>query len=539
MRRDRRPQPVLNIPPPRTAAQIPHLFPDDVLAVPETTTPDLHSNYPPNGGFVRATHSAHVPLTRATQHDVVPLRPWMTHAIVSAGYVVVKVVSEGSFGTVLKAKRNADAAWVAIKVVKKVQLTEKETSALRRQALVLRTIRHSYIVRFIDDFEDDYYFYHVFEYLNGGDLYDRLESRGKPYTEAQVLFLAKQIFYAVAYLHAMRAAHRDIKLENFVFETTPHEQRQVMKLIDFDLLVVRSCHAPPSETCSDVCGTILYVSPEIASAKEHVPEQSDVWACGVMLYVLLSYGMPFQGNTNREILRAVRTEQPNFSSPVWTAVSPATKQLITDLLHKSGSQRPTAAEALDRVKYLSAQIGDVHSSSRLRLLTKGLRSVSLNLWDPSGNLVRRRRSSDLRKSERFDSARRAHSSFPATDDASSVSSMQTSLAKHSHADSELTSENMDLVLSRQYTPQETRYVKASRHRRAQTPRYDPYSNTEFRTSPALGDALVQKQAALEQTNKIEMQSLHVNAEETVLRHRRSLKGRLGSKIRNWISMGSR
>lgn len=313
----------------------------------------------------------------------------MTPAIVSAGYAVLSVVSEGSFGTVLRASRLEDHVLVALKAVPKHRLSEKECATIRKQAFALRTLKHRYIVDFHDDFEDDNYFYHVFEFLHGGDLYDRLEARGKPFSEAQVLFLARQIFYAVSYLHSKRAAHRDIKLENFVFETSPHDERQIMKLIDFDLLIVRSRQSPRTETCSDMCGTILYVSPEIASGREHVPEESDMWACGVMLYVLLSYQMPFQGATGRQILRAVRSTEPYFGSAVWANVSADTKALVKDLLNKDAAERPTADQALDRVKLIQAQERSGGSSSRLRALTRGLRSVSLNLWDGSGHLVRR------------------------------------------------------------------------------------------------------------------------------------------------------
>lgn len=313
----------------------------------------------------------------------------MTPAIVSAGYVILSVVSEGSFGTVLRASRLKDNVNVALKAVPKLRLSEKERDTIRNQASALRTLKHRYIVEFFDDFEDENYLYHVFEFLHGGDLYDRLEARGKPFSEAQVLFLARQIFYAVTYLHSKRAAHRDIKLENFVFETSPHDERQIMKLIDFDLLIVRSKQSPRTETCSDMCGTILYVSPEIASGREHVPEESDMWACGVMLYVLLSYQMPFQGATGRQILRAVRSTEPYFGSAVWANVSPDTKALVKDLLNKDAAERPTAEQALDRVKCIQAHERSGGSSSRLRALTRGLRSVSLNLWDGSGHLVRR------------------------------------------------------------------------------------------------------------------------------------------------------
>lgn len=313
----------------------------------------------------------------------------MTPAMISAGYAVLAVVSEGSFGTVLKASRRQDHTLVALKVVPKHRLSDKECTTIRKQVCALRMLRHRYIVEFLDDFEDSDYFYHVFEFLNGGDLYDRLEARGKPFSEAQVLFLARQIFYAVSFLHSKRAAHRDLKLENFVFETRAHDERQMMKLIDFDLLVMRSKQSPRTETCSDMCGTILYVSPEIAAGREHVPEESDMWACGVMLYVLLSYQMPFQGATGRQILRAVRCTEPYFGSAAWSDVSSHTKALVRDLLNKNAAERPTSEQALERVKSIQASIENGGSSSRLRALTRGLRSVSLNIWDGSGQLVRR------------------------------------------------------------------------------------------------------------------------------------------------------
>lgn len=334
-------------------------------------------------GFAQPT------VNSGTTRENPAIRKWMTPAVIKAGYSVQAVVSEGSFGTVLRACRDLDGEVIALKAVAKARLSEKECATVRKQAFALRALRHRYIVQFCDDFEDADYFYHIFEYLHGGDLYDRLECRGKPFSEAQVLFLARQIFYAVSYLHSKRAAHRDIKLENFVFETSPTDERQVMKLIDFDLLVVRSRQTPRTETCADMCGTILYVSPEIASGREHVPEESDMWACGVMLFVLLSYQMPFQGATGRQILRAVRTTEPHFAPAVWSNVSAATKALVKDLLNKNAADRPTAEQALERVKHIQSQARQSGSSSRLRALTRGLRSVSLNLWDPSGNLVRR------------------------------------------------------------------------------------------------------------------------------------------------------
>lgn len=465
----------------------------------------------------------------------------MTPAVVTAGYVVVHVVNEGSFGTVLKGRRLADGVWVAIKVVRKASLSEREQSALRKQALTLRVIRHRYIVEFYDEFEDDTFFYHVFEFLHGGDLYDRLEARGKPFSEPQVLFLARQLFYAISYLHSKRAAHRDIKLENFVFETLPSDRRQVMKLIDFDLLVVRSASAPPVELCNDMCGTILYVSPEIASAREHVPEQSDMWACGVMLYVLLSYHMPFQGTTGRQILRAVRTADPHFTPAVWASVSAETRQLVRDLLSKNGAARPTALQALERVKSIQALSREAQPGSKLRALTRGLRSVSLNIWDPSGRVVRRSRGPpDARKYDEDGpaSARRSRSHFPGEEPVS-TNSLRSSFILHQGADNEAGSAPvLTDARSQQLLGRNSALTLPNPFKDPRDPRLESSgASSEFQASATLGGILARKRAAQQHRSKNEIPQ--IQAAVSPLRSSRRLRkhGGFATRFRNWIHLG--
>lgn len=463
-----------------------------------------------------------------------PLQEWMTPALVAAGYVVLQVVNEGSFGTVLKGKSGPDGLCVAIKLVRKQRLSEKEMAAMRKQAITLRALRHRYIAHFYDDFEDEQYFYHVFEFLHGGDLYDRLESRGKPFSEPQVLFLARQLFYSISYLHSRRAAHRDIKLENFVFETPPSDPRQVMKLIDFDLLVVRSRHSPRTETCNDMCGTILYVSPEIASAREHVPEQSDMWACGVMLYVLLSYHMPFQGSTGRQILRAVRSTEPHFGLPVWSNISPETKQLVKDLLTKDGSARPTAEEALERVKQIQAMSRpSQNTSGRLRSLTRGFRSVSLSIWDPSGNVIRRERS-ESRKEARSNSRRsRSGVRTAMTEDSHSAPRNPLILNSSAHAQQNSASE----TARNEQTNRAARNVALTISNTAHNKEEETQDGNEFLTSPALGGSLARKRIVQNHRSKSELPDRDSLGPLRSSRRLRKQIG-IGMRIRNWMHIGS-
>lgn len=306
-------------------------------------------------------------------------------ALEAAGYSVNCELSNGSFGAVFRATRLSDGLHVAAKAIRRDRLTDEEEAAVRVQVNALRALKHRHLVSLVHDFEHPQFLFHVFEYLHGGDLYDRLEARGKPFTETQTLQLAVQILRAVGYLHSRRAAHRDIKLENFVFETHANARTPVLKLIDFDLMLVHNRSTPPGATSTDLCGTVLYVPPELAAAREYVPEEADMWAVGVVLYVLLCFEMPFQGRAPREILRQVRNASPSFASPAWRRVSRHTRELVETLLSKSGAARPSAEEALARVEAIAA------GPSTPRSVSISLKSMSQRLLSRSRRRLKRRR----------------------------------------------------------------------------------------------------------------------------------------------------
>ena len=301
-------------------------------------------------------------------------------ALEGAGYAVISELSDGSFGAVYRATRMRDGLDVAAKAVRRDRLSPEELAAVRSQSATLSSLHHRHLVSLVEAFDHPNYIFHVFEFLHGGDLFDRLEARGRPFEERDALELAAQMLRAVGYLHARRAAHRDIKLENFVFATVASAQTPVLKLIDFDLLLVRGRDAPPGATCTDMCGTVLYVPPELAAAREYVPEEADMWALGVVLFVLLCFEMPFQGRAPRDILREVRNAAPSFAGPAWRKISRRSRELVEMLLSKSGAARPSAEEALTRVESIMAMPSTVHP-----------RNMSISLRYLGARLLTRRR----------------------------------------------------------------------------------------------------------------------------------------------------
>lgn len=362
-------------------------------------------------------------------------------ALQSRDLVVTSTLSSGAFGAVLVAvpMRQHAGEPVVVKAVPKLGLRpHEERSVLSMPSLLHGTdadnpIRHKYVCSVLDAFEDADFYFHVFEYLPGGDLYSRLEERGRPYTEAQALFLLRQILFAAHFLHSRNLAHRDIKLENFVFLTMPGDKHQAIKLIDFDLLIstetapnVRSGSVEYPRTASgtidnreevyvdtswspaallpqadrseadslfvhdsdssvalnrlglrgfdpdsghsssrnraaqlresELVGTTLYISPAIANGQPHVPQESDMWAIGVVFYTLLTFEIPFHAETHDEVLYRIRDYNPSFSSEAWANVSPDTVALARALLNKNAAERPSAQDALMWTRRIQASM---------------------------------------------------------------------------------------------------------------------------------------------------------------------------------------
>jgi serine/threonine-protein kinase HSL1, negative regulator of Swe1 kinase len=151
----------------------------------------------------------------------------------------------------------------------------------------------------------------------------------------------RQILLALAYLHSVGVAHRDIKLENILVTA----DRKVAKLCDFGLATFFSA----GDKCAEYCGSPHYAAPEILMGTPYNPAATDMWSCGVVLFAMVFAVMPFNHNGDlRILLRAAEkvvfpkhpANQPNFVVPTEWRTS------AEKLLHKQPTQRPTAAQVL-------------------------------------------------------------------------------------------------------------------------------------------------------------------------------------------------
>jgi calcium-dependent protein kinase len=221
--------------------------------------------------------------------------------------------------------------------------TEEGLMQLREEIFIMCQLDHPNIVRLEEVYESHSEIYLVQELCLGGELFDRLDEQPDyHYTEAECARLIKQMLCAVRYLHSKGIIHRDLKLENFLFSSSAPDSE--LKMIDFGL----SKHFQYGEIQQQAVGTPYTVAPEVIRGR--YDERCDIWAIGVIAFLLLSGDPPFGGCGGPEPLMVVRANILNGAfefepAEIWDLVSDLGKEFINALLVTNPKFRPTAMDA--------------------------------------------------------------------------------------------------------------------------------------------------------------------------------------------------
>ncbi|RDX80619.1 CDPK-related kinase 5, partial [Mucuna pruriens] len=258
-------------------------------------------------------------------------------------YDVGDEVGRGHFGytCVAKVKKGElKGQQVAVKVIPKAKMTTAiAIEDVRREVKILRALTgHKNLVQFFDAYEDQDNVYIVMELCEGGELLDRILSRGGKYTEEDAKAVLRQILNVVAFCHLQGVVHRDLKPENFLF--TSKDENSKLKAIDFGL----SDFVKPDERLNDIVGSAYYVAPEVLHRTYST--EADVWSIGVIAYILLCGSRPFWARTESGIFRAVLKSDPSFDEPPWPSLSDEARNFVERLLNKDPRKRMSAAQAL-------------------------------------------------------------------------------------------------------------------------------------------------------------------------------------------------
>ncbi|XP_033867714.2 serine/threonine-protein kinase DCLK1 isoform X3 [Acipenser ruthenus] len=260
-------------------------------------------------------------------------------ASIAERYKVGRTIGDGNFAIVRECVERSTGREYALKIINKSKCRGKE-HMIQNEVSILRRVKHPNIVLLIEEMDTYTELYLVMELVKGGDLFDAITSTNK-YTERDASGMLYNLVCAIKYLHSLNIVHRDIKPENLlVYEH--QDGSKSLKLGDFGLATVVD---GPLYT---VCGTPTYVAPEII-AETGYGLKVDLWAAGVISYILLCGFPPFRGSSeDQEVLfDQILMGQLDFPSPYWDHISDSAKELITLMLQVEVDQRYSALQVLD------------------------------------------------------------------------------------------------------------------------------------------------------------------------------------------------
>lgn len=204
----------------------------------------------------------------------------------------------------------------------------------------------------------------VLELCEGGELYDRIQQK-RFYVEPQAKELCRNLMEAVAYIHSKGIMHRDLKPENILLASRVNNTE--IKISDFGLAKLSPDYPRRLPRSHSICGSDFYLAPEVIKQEEYGRE-IDIWAVGVIAFVVLSGSLPFFHQVLHKLYRQIVERDLSFPEPAWINVSKGAQDFILRLLQVRAGERLTAEQALNHPWLRSAcqpqSFGSVQVESR-------------------------------------------------------------------------------------------------------------------------------------------------------------------------------
>ncbi|KAI3382656.1 hypothetical protein SNEBB_005399 [Seison nebaliae] len=262
-----------------------------------------------------------------------------THISFNEEYILLEEIGKGAFSVVKKCQHKASRIDYAAKIINRKRLNSRELQKLEREARICRQLDHTNIVRLHQSIPEECYHYLIFDLVTGGELFEDIVAR-EYYSEADASRCLYQMLDAISYCHNCSIVHRDLKPENLLLASK--NRGAAIKLADFGLAI--EVHGDQTAWFG-FAGTPGYLSPEILR-KEPYGRAVDMWACGVILYILLVGYPPFWDEDQHRLYAQIKVGHYEYPSPEWDTVTADAKNLINQMLTTNPSKRISAAEAL-------------------------------------------------------------------------------------------------------------------------------------------------------------------------------------------------
>ncbi|CAD8087289.1 unnamed protein product [Paramecium primaurelia] len=223
-----------------------------------------------------------------------------TKKVKLADYEIMNTLGTGSFGRVRLAKQKSNNKYVALKMLKKIEILRlKQVDHIISEFNILKQIKHPFLIEMNGYTQDERYLYFVLEYIQGGELFTYLRNAGTVQNE-EAQFYSAQVVLMFEYLHTKNIVYRDLKPENLLVQNDGY-----LKLTDFGFAKV------VEDRTYTLCGTPEYLAPEILLNKGH-SKPVDWWCLGIFLYEMLAGIDPFNDEDPMAIYQKILKGKVKF-----------------------------------------------------------------------------------------------------------------------------------------------------------------------------------------------------------------------------------
>ncbi|XP_004503656.1 calcium-dependent protein kinase 1-like [Cicer arietinum] len=259
---------------------------------------------------------------------------------VRSTFIFGRELGRGQFGVTYLVTHKVTKEQFACKSIATRKLINRDDiDDVRREVQIMHHLTgHRNIVELKGAYEDRHSVNLVMELCAGGELFDRIITKGH-YSERAAANLCRQIVTVVHNCHTMGVMHRDLKPENFLF--LGNDENSPLKATDFGL----SVFFKPGDMFKDLVGSAYYVAPEVLR-RSYGPE-ADIWSAGIILYILLSGVPPFWAENEQGIFDAILRGHIDFASDPWPSISSSAKDLVKKMLRADAKERLSAVEVLN------------------------------------------------------------------------------------------------------------------------------------------------------------------------------------------------